>query len=239
MSLAHTTDGWVFEEALVHGAGQLEPTECKFLGGKVLYFFYGRPSYRPNFLIDNTAQEAFHSVCFLFDPRSISEIHKIFPFDTGAFVSERYCDHLHPGMKLEHFEMGSDLRSAQSLVDKFFGSNSEYFLGKVRSDFETVGAPQTAKAYHSLVSSKGVSLTDSRRSSVEIQIRERVDLKTARVMAVILPEAMLDDEETKSFIEEELSAEAIGYLCIHASPREDMALIMSAARDFYVRKGLI
>jgi hypothetical protein len=217
----------------------LTPMPCQFLGDDILYFFYGRPSYRVNAGTESTSQEAFHSVCFLIESCSVSDVKSIFPFDTGAFVSGYYKDHLHHQMRLEDFALSPDLAKVTCFVETFYESNANYYMGRMRSDLDVTGAPMAAQSYHSLVKSKAVSLTDTRRSSVEVQTLSSLDVRQAKVLAVFLPESLLDQPEIRDFIENDLSSHAVGYFCIHASPREDMALIMREVREFYKSRGLI
>jgi hypothetical protein len=233
LPLTHTTDGWVLEEDLIACGGDLLPRPCQFIGEDILYLFYGRPTYRVNAAIESTPEEAFHSICFLIDPAAVPNVRSIFPFDTGAFLSKRYGDHLHPDMKLEHFSMGTTLSSASSLILGIYGDNQNYFMGTSSLQKVSDDCPATVKSYLSLISSKAVTATDARRSSIEIQSTDPIQLRNKGVIAVIAPEQMLDNASIRKFIENDLGAMAIGYFCIHSSPRDDMISIMREVRDFY------
>jgi hypothetical protein len=239
LPLTHTTDGWVFEEKLISKKESLAPTKCTFLGDEILYLFYGRPTYRVNANVESTDQEAFHSICFVIDGSAVTNVRNIFPFDTGAFVTERYKEHLHPKMELGDFALGTRMDIAAKLIERIYGSNINYYMGRVRRDFESDNAPMSVRSYHSLVGSSSASATDTRRSSIELQSLDPIDIRSAKILAVVVPEQMLDRREVREFIELELSAKGVGYFCIHASPREDMALIMKEVRDFYKAEGLL
>jgi len=91
LPLLHTTDVYRFTNVLEDG--QLEPRACPvFKGEPLLYFFYGRPSYRANPKEEATGLDHYLPVCLLFRAQNVTPIKRIFPFDSGGFDAQLYSD---------------------------------------------------------------------------------------------------------------------------------------------------
>jgi len=102
LPLVHTTDSYRFLNAFEDG--ELMPKACNvFAGEPLLYFFYGRPSYRVNSNEPPTSLDHYLPVCMLFRAESVQPIKRIFPFDSGACDNELYDNALHRDMNLEDF----------------------------------------------------------------------------------------------------------------------------------------
>lgn len=132
MPLAHTTDWFVFRE--LKGTPNLVPDTCKFFHEDLLYFYYGRPAFRKHFDVEPTSLSSFHLVSMIFEGASLPAPQRIYPFDFGAFFKGVYTADLHPGMRLEHFELEPTLDGAARAVNCFFGSNRAYFRETLRFD---------------------------------------------------------------------------------------------------------
>src|SRR6266705_1300157 len=89
LPLVHITRAYAFDY-IVDG-DTLEPSACEVFKEKILYLFYGRPAYRAK--EGNNARLEFEwPIVFVFNPEKISEIKRIFPFDTGAFAQQLYAE---------------------------------------------------------------------------------------------------------------------------------------------------
>src|SRR5262249_10361271 len=144
--------------------------------------------------------------------------HRVHPFDTGAFAKGIYRSNLHPKMALSDFELNSTLGAVTEAVDVFYGSNANYFQGVAKKDIPVAARDLEAEAFLSIIRTPARTPADDRRSAIEIQIARAIDLTQARVLAVILPEQLLDDPFVEQFIEADLDAVALGYYCPHARP---------------------
>src|ERR1051326_8278933 len=83
LPLAHTTDTYRLVDALTEGS--IKPHDCPIFDGEALtYFFYGRPSFRPNAQENPSGLGHYFPVVLLFRPEKIPTIKRIFPFDSGA-----------------------------------------------------------------------------------------------------------------------------------------------------------
>jgi hypothetical protein len=140
-------------------------------------------------------------------------------------------------MDLPHFELDSTLESATRAVGCFYGSNKDYFRSRVRPDLHYECDQLEVESFVSMITSLRSSPADDRRSSIEVQIADIVDLTQAKVLAVVLPEQFLDYPPVHQYIRTTLDAEPIGYFCPHARPAEDARVIMNEAARFYQSQG--
>lgn len=235
LPLVHTTDWHRFRT--LKQIPVLEPRACKVYGEDLLYFFYGKPCYRPHDGVEPTSLSAFHLVSLVVDGATLPTPKRILPFDSGAFRRGFYEPDTHPAMDLPHFEINPTLDAASRTVGQFFGSNKAYFRTTVRPDLIVNCDDLEVEAYVSIVSSRKKGPIDERRSAIEVQIASAVKLLGSKVHAVILPEHFLDDDPTYRFITDQLGAEPLGYFCPHARPAEDARAIMGEAFKFYKTRG--
>jgi hypothetical protein len=236
LPVTHTTDWWVFREIFERGE-PLKPTFCTKYKDDLLYLFYGRPCYRPHADVEPTSLSSFFLICILFEPSGMDLPYRVMPFDSGAMIRGHYAPHLHPRMLPADFELEPTVSRVTSAVDRFYGSNSAYFQGTPRNDVAAGPRDLEVEAFLSIIKSVAQSSPDDRRSTIEIQLKQQVDLRKSKVLAVILPEQLLADTALEDFIEVDLQAEAIDYFCPHARPLEDARAIMVEAKRFYEKKG--
>src|ERR1044071_6887776 len=79
LPLVHTTDLYHFRD--IRNSAELQPSDCEvYEGEKLLYFFYGRPSYRPHAQRETITAKALLPICLVFSRRVMSEAVRIMPF---------------------------------------------------------------------------------------------------------------------------------------------------------------
>jgi hypothetical protein len=213
------------------------PEPCDVYLQDLLYFFYGRPSFRKHQDADALSLASLHLVSLIFDPTTLPPPLRVLPFDSGAFKVGLYEPSLHPGMALPHFELDPSIDAVARAVGCFYGTNKDYFRSKMRSDLQYDCDELEIESFVSIVASVSKSKVDDRRAAIEIQIADIVDLARAKVLAVILPEQFLDHQPTYDYIRTGLGAEPIGYFCPHARPDGDARVIMNEAARFYRARG--
>lgn len=236
LPLVHTTDWWSFRQ-VIDGSLALVEQRCPVFNEDLVYLFYGKPCYRLHQSSEPTSLSAFFLVSVVIEATSIGPLHRVHPFDTGAFSKGIYQANLHPKMNLKDFELTPSLQAVTEAVDVFYGTNAKYFRGNPKKNVAVGAMDIEAEAFMSIISAPARSPADDRRSAIEIQIRRSVDLANVRVLAVILPEQLLDDPSIQQFIEIDLGAEPLGYFCPHARPDEDVRAIMTEAKRFYESKS--
>ena len=196
LPLTHTTDVYRFVNALEDG--MLVPPGCTvFKGEPLLYFFYGRPSYRVNSDEAPTSLDHYLPICFLFRNTAVTPIKRIFPFDSGAFSKKLYDDALHRGMHVEDFGLDPDPATPGRIISLFFGSVDSYLRARALPSLNLDPAELEAASYHALVSQRLSNSADNRASGVELQFEGNLKLD-GNVEAVIGPGPLLEGPAVKS-----------------------------------------
>src|SRR3989344_871882 len=178
LPLVHTTDIWAFR-AVISGPGTLQPQLCPILNEALLYFFYGRPAYRPNSASPPTSAPGHAPVCFVLAPDCLPSIQRIYPFDSGAF--KFYSAQLHDRMTLDDFALDPQPDTAPRVVGAFFGSNEAYYDGRAISAKTFDPLELEAQCYHNLVLEKGTTTYDDRRGTIEITVKSSLTLSSSTV----------------------------------------------------------
>lgn len=164
----------------------LIPTPCDIFNEDLLYFFYGRPSYRYGKQAVNCPQNAFHPLCLVFDLTDLSSIDRIYPFDSGGFG--HYNKYVHPNSSLEKFELANNVEGIDDLISFFYKSSSDYFdCLPMHIDPGIFEIAFDVESYYSMITQRGVTGDDERNSAIEIQTRNKVQLK--KLKAIIFPKS--------------------------------------------------
>lgn len=236
LPMVHTTDSYIFVDVL--DSGQLSPQDCPvFLGEKLTYLFYGRPAFRPNIDESPTSLKHFFPVCLIFKPNWSAKIHRIFPFDSGAFNSGLYGTYLHSRMKLGDFGLEPNLSTPGKLVSLFFGTVPAYLSAKPQSSPVFDPEEFEASSYLAMIHSKEGNAIDSRGSGIEIQMADQLPLAEV-ISAVILPSTFADGETCKRL--KDLKIDPLPYkLYERTRPNEFMSQITDICFRYYLDLGLI
>jgi hypothetical protein len=237
MPSAHTTDGFSFRQVLRDKA--LKPSICAPFDEPLLYFFYGRPSYRVLKNFGPTSLSCFSTACFIFDTQTLPKPKRIFPFDTGAWIGGYYSDFIHPEMNPLHFEVHPTYSDAAKIVDLFFGSNQSYYSGRCRPDLALDVLDMEGQCLKAMLSTPGRTKFDDRRGTIELQLEGPLSLNDAKVIGIVLPSHFMDDPAVRKFCDVELGTSTIPYDCHHASPAEDTRAIMEVVGKFFRERGYI
>jgi hypothetical protein len=219
---------------------RLVPQECPVYHEHLLYFFYGRPAYRPYGNVLSTSQASFRPICLIFHSKAISEIIRTMPLDSGAFHGGLFSRYLSPKMTRENFEIHGGCDGAARFVSAFFGTNRNYYLGRIRANLSLRSTDLVAQTYCSIVSDSGITEVDDRRSTIELQISIPVNISSSNLAAIAIPEAFLeDDDELARIINEEWQADIIEYDIYADRPKADVREVMSRVKDYLTRKGYL
>ncbi|HVW96125.1 MAG TPA: hypothetical protein VHA56_09175 [Mucilaginibacter sp.] len=171
----------------------VDATPCKFNNfEKLLYLFYGKPSYRVNTEGNRPYYyTADFPIVFLFDIDVLTDIHKLYPFDTGGYHNNVYKEFL--DNPLHHFELNPQISQAEKTVSYFFGSNKNYLYTipkeNIASSFPKLGFD--IQAYYNLL--QGIK-DDDRSCSIELQFQTGIKLLPSVIKYIIVPEVFLDDD---------------------------------------------
>ncbi len=187
LPLVHVTDSYTFNEILSFAKPSLNPKECKvYLHQNLLYFFYGRVSYRvnPN---DPLIEEANAPIVLLTNGSAKYSTKRVMPFDSGAFANKKFTNKLKK-TTLNDFELEGKIDNAKKVVDCFFENNPNYLSAKCREGMSFPRSEKLSKAYFGLISSLPAKKYDDRACAIEIQVFEKVSLDKDYLFGVIAPE---------------------------------------------------
>ncbi len=234
LPLVHSTDAYALGDIL--DTGEIVPQTCGvFVGEDLLYFFYGKPAFRPNIFAEPTSLAHYFPICFIFKPELAATIKRIFPFDSGGF-RDFYSKYMHKQMKLGDFGLEPDPKTPGQVVTQFFGSNPAYLMGRANpADLDA--AHFEAQSYSAMIVAKGSDSFDSRGSSIELQTGETVSI-TDMVAAVILP-----GQYDTGILGETLRGigiETIPYRVTDRSrPNEYVGTVTDLCLRYYVAAGIV
>src|SRR5262249_4347165 len=135
LPLVHNTTCLQFSD--VANTGLLKPRFCDKFKEPLVYFFYGRPIYRPS-ASGNAADTGytFCPVCLVLRPNSQIPIARVFPFDSGAAALGLFAPHI-PSEHRDQYSLAATISTARRLVEAFFETNQQYYVGSARSVFKS------------------------------------------------------------------------------------------------------
>jgi hypothetical protein len=195
---------------------QLKTFTCKVFEKDLLYFFYGRPSYRIKANGLPTSSPAYLPVCFILDFGKTGLPYHVYPFDSGAENANLFGDFLHERWSNADFALTPGLEAPGRVVSCYYDTNKNYFLEKpigrtiMPMDLE-------AQSYKNLVENQGDTKYDNRRSSVEVAYDTHIQLSAENLLAVALPINLMDDKRVTDFIAA-YNAQPLVYVTSHENP---------------------
>jgi len=171
LPIFHTT---LFEYALGIFESGISPRLCNKFDTDLVYLFYGRGSYskdglsRIDFLRENDLKLA---VSFGINLSSLDEakLFNTFPFDSGAFIDNRYQPYLSSSEDIHKFNL--HFNQINKYLNHFFGSNKNYIEGMVN---ETVTIPDELASFYNLLQDRITAEFDTRVRTIEISTKEHI-----------------------------------------------------------------
>lgn len=248
LPLIHATDAYSFRKIIETSV--LSAAPCRvFKGKEILYCFYGRPSYRPNQNVGSTRLTAFFPVAFILRASALTEIDAVFPFDTGAFEAgvmdqflyrrASYDDTENSGMRVWDFTVPPDIESCARIVTRFYGGNREYIFSQPSNQVDNLPLSFEVECYKYILKEGSPRIADERIHSIEIQSSKAINLSSNNVLAVGLPQSLLDDEMIARRILEKWKARPITYSHAQLSPSDQMMYLRSEIEKFLHESRII
>jgi hypothetical protein len=238
LPLIHNTDLYCFRE--IRATDQLSPMDCNvYEGEKLLYFFYGRPSYRLNANHDTVTAKALLPVCLIMSRSILTDAARMLALDSGAFHKKMMHPPMHEKMVKDDFELGVSADAPMRLIKMFYLSEEDYYMTrpKVRIDPYNEYDDFEVDSYFRLLHHRSNTPYDDRVTAIEIQTSTPVDLP-GKIDAAILPKPFLDQPGIVTQIES-WGGVAIPYnVKAEFIPREIQGAIFEKLTDFLRLRGL-
>jgi len=238
LPLVHTTE--YFRLASIQASNMLQPSDCAIFKEPLLYFFYGRPAYRDSSQTTPTRDVGFYPICFVFRPATIGKKAKrLYPFDTGASQYGLYEPDIQRTEALVSYQVQEIVDNARKIVSSFFETEEQYLSNNPKRGLRFGPTEIEAESYYRLITGGGDPNCDDRRSAVEIQIAECLDIRQG-IIAVALPTCFLEDEDLANTLLKVWRAVPLTYDAdIGMRPIEFHGTIRHLVRQFYRQSGLL
>jgi len=239
LPIVHNSESIRVQRAIEEGS--IKTRKCNvFEGENLSYFFLGRPSYKS---LGKDKQHWELPSTVILDIGNLQP-KRVFPFDTGAFKRG-----FHPSytqmFDLEDFELEPTTHSVERYIGTFFGSSDNYFKGKPiskREFLDTHDILPTEACLHaisSLINGESINKKlDERRSAIEYQFDSNIDITQSNLLAVIMPEVYLQDDEFVASISA-TGAELLTYSMYPINSDYYNFALYERCHSFFSRKGWI
>lgn len=244
----HITDAYGFRNILENQ--KITPGFCNVFKENLLYLFYGRPAYRVGADTGKTSLNVFYPICILLKHDCLKTAERVYPFDSGAFDSGFFDDHMHKKFNCESFLVDPNLTKSgeiplpdipSRIVSAFFADNSNYYKNnKVVEPLNFGLLDFEVQCYHELIKTKKITVFDDRRSTIEIQTDKEIPLSSDTVEAVALPKSFMEDNEIFDAIVNKWKSTPLTYgISFHSTPDHFISLIIEEIGNFLKDKGCI
>lgn len=175
--------------------GELKTHERKEFDKKLLYFYYGKPSYPVGEkYTKKRADDYYCPVCFIINPENLP-MYEVYPFDKDEFNEELYKGFIMS--ELENYKLEPSLESIQTYISAMFGNNTYYLEGKcIRSDSSLI----EIDALINMFNARGEVDIDERSNTVDIICNENIKIEDF-VECIIMPNTMLRSDYVIKFLD--------------------------------------
>jgi len=237
MPLVHTCDCYTLRNII--SSKKIIPTLCPVFKEELIYYFYGRPSYRVNDkgLAFNTS--SVYPACLIIQPDEVKSITRIFPFDSGAYAAGLYSNHLHKNSKQEDYLFDSNYVFVQKFVKFFYDTNQNYFDGKTTLQKSTIQpCAYELETIYSLINVSHGEHFDDRCYTIEVQSSASIELNNSALKAIVIPDTVAGDSELAAYLYDN-EIEPITYTTCRVAPSHLTPLVIAKVREFYINQGVI
>lgn len=238
LPLNHGTKALILRDILAAGRIQIPAEPCRVLDERIIFTFYGRPSYRANPNSGSLRKPAGAPTYILLKPKAFSSAALAHPLDTGAFKLELYRSYIDTALSAVDFGFGPGVKDIRKVVYYFFGSNEAYLDNVPRSNLNVPDGHDEAQAFYDVISSQ-TRKGDERNSSIEVALNQTVPLLPEWVECIVMPNVLADVENYGKIVNE-LGIDIRTYrLTLGYSAGDHMTRILDAVTDYYREKDLL
>lgn len=171
LPIFHTT---LFENAIDIFEHGVSPVYCDKLSEYLVYLFYGRSSLSKDGLtrVDFIKEDELRlAVSFGFDISSLEEssINSVLPFDSGAYITNRYNPYLFKTENIYNYSFRTN--QIKKYLVQFFGTNENYIEGVINQD---IHVPTEFDALYRLLNDRTTDRFDTRVRTIEISTKQQL-----------------------------------------------------------------
>ncbi len=238
LPLTHGTSAIFLRDILAEGRLRLPQQPCETLKDRLIFTFYGRPSYVRSETTSALTRPTGAPTYILLKPSALAAATMAHPLDTGAFKQDLYKGHIDRAFQATDFGFEADDESLLKVVFHFFGSNASYMEFTPRKPNIEAGELE-ALAYLDVINSRDSAKVDVRDSSIEIALGKEIEITSATVQCVILPDVLMDSPHYGALLAEH----GIDVRAYRFTPPIDSAghatRILDCVVTYYREKGLL
>jgi hypothetical protein len=233
----HSCSGKAFRSILA--SGKIEKRKCPVFDEELIYFFYGKPSYRLPDAGTNTRDTSRFPICFVLSDLEDANIKRVFPFDTGALAYGIYEDICGDELNPYCFEIGTSKESISSLINYLYGNDPNYFFAKPNKTIDDIDALCfELRQILEFIIYFGRTNWDSRAHSIEVQHDSDIQLTLAEIEAIILPDSYLNNPRVSDLLYNN-GIEPIDYSIQHSNPTSATEILFDNAKRYLIDKGVL
>jgi hypothetical protein len=189
MSLMHCTPVLHGVQALAQGALRMRPCS-NYEDRPMVYLFYGRPAFKPMAAMPPGMIHEHLPMCLVLDGSLLGRAVRVVPFDSGGFA--RYQPLVSP-LTRDRFELQPRNDVARRIVAAFFETNANYFHQMpTRQELDISLLHPEARAIARLAHDRALADDDDRRTTIEIQLEEDIQIIPA-LKAIVGPPLLFDE----------------------------------------------
>jgi hypothetical protein len=216
-------------------------TPCNvFRNEKLCYLFIGRPAYKTPSVDTPSAWQL--PVAFVVRFAAPPPIKRIFPFDSGAFHSQRLPSYI-TMFKMDGYNIGDDPELVGRLVSFYFKTPSRYFFRRpageeeLREQHNLDMRHAQVMALNRLFLENSSAEFDDRAAAIELQIAQDLEIRKENLLGVVMPaeygrvpDLVTAIRELTPFIEE--------YDIMPLGSLSHYALLYQGVKNIYKRAGV-
>jgi hypothetical protein len=195
LCLAHVTNMNSLRDML--RTGSISPKHDKLFGEDLVYFFYGRPTYKGAWRAGKRAADILERapVCIVLRTDGLEKPHRVFPFDTSVLSSlisrQKHAD----WPKLQDYECAVDDWAPRSLVANLWGDNDAYMRGNIDLDIHDRDSALVRFVNRQFKRNPHVA---SQATAIEVQYDREVPLRN-QLAAIIVPDQLARESALQDF----------------------------------------
>lgn len=233
----HTCKGKNFRSIFRNKA--LVPTLCAEFGELLLYFFYGKPTYRVSGEATTSRDVGRFPVSFIANLNPSNNIPRVFPFDTGALIHKVLKDVCGEEINPAKYELGSGIDWVRYFIEYFYGNDKNYYFVTPQIKLEDLKA-MSFELQHifSLATETSDKIWDNRAYTIEVQCKDSFQLDAGKIEAIILPKCYMNDTEIVDYLYNN-NIVALTYGIERADPKHMTPLLIEIAENYMKSKGLL
>lgn len=180
-------------------AGKILAFPCSvFSAEKLCYFFVGRPAYKRDDVLNPGDWEL--PMAFVMRFQSPPKIKRVFPFDSGAFHTNRFPSYM-TMFKLERFDIAGDQKNIGRLISLIYRTPAQYFERRpagheeIKKEYDLLPRHREVLAVSKLALENASARFDDRAAAIEISVEEDVPIAPENLIGIVLPAELRRETE--------------------------------------------